>query len=371
VAVTIPLAPGLPQTLRPRYAHFTAFADRQGRIPDQGLFLYFRAPHSYTGEDVVELHTHGSRQLLQLLQSELFRDGRVRIAEPGEFTRRAFLNGRIDLARAEAVADLVAADSEAAVRAAAHQLQGGLSKRVQEVRQPLVALRADLEGLLNFPVESEEEAVEVLSPLREAHARIQALLQDAQRGTLIRRGMRVVLVGPVNAGKSTLFNRLLGEARALVDAEPGTTRDVLEGRMELCGLAVSLFDTAGLRPSPGRVESLGIDRALTAVRASDLVILLIPPEAAPGDVRQWREALGDVRVLPVHGKSDFALKAEPSDGLSVSGLTGEGVEALRERMVAEIWSEGAPDAVQLTSERHAEALHRAAEAVERAQQAHA
>src|SRR5215471_5647716 len=155
VAVTIPLAPGLPQTLRPRYAHFTAIADRQGRILDQGLFLYFRAPHSYTGEDVVELHTHGSRQLLQLLQSELVRDGRVRIAEPGEFTRRAFLNGRIDLARAEAVADLVAADSEAAVRAAAHQLQGGLSKRVQEVRQPLVALRADLEGLLNFPVESE------------------------------------------------------------------------------------------------------------------------------------------------------------------------------------------------------------------------
>jgi tRNA modification GTPase len=371
LAVTMPLTPSVPSAPRPRYAHFTDLTDRDGRVLDQGLFLYFRAPHSYTGEDVVELHAHGSPRLLQLLQSELLRDERVRTAEPGEFTRRAFLNGRMDLARAEAVADMVVADSEAAVRASAHQLRGGLSMSVRELRQPLVSLRAELEGLLNFPVESEEATIEVEDRLREAMAGIHALLLEAQRGLLIRRGVRVVLAGPVNAGKSTLFNRLLGEARALVDVEPGTTRDLLEGRLELHGLAVSLFDTAGLRSSPGRVEALGIDRARAALRTADLIILLVPPEASDSEQQQWLGEVGDAPVLRVLGKSDLAPSAASRSELSVSGLTGAGVEALRERMVAEIWRDGAPQAVQLTSERHADALRRAAEALVRAQQAQA
>ncbi len=243
---------------------------------DEGLFLSFRAPHSYTGEDVVELQVHGGRRLLALLLDEVLATGQARLAEPGEFTRRAFLNGRIDLARAEAVADLVAASSEAAVRAASAQLRGALSGKVAEVRGPLLGLHADVEGVLGFPDEAEGADVGLAPRLAEAAESLAGLLASARAGGWLRRGAQVVLYGPVNAGKSTLFNRLLGAERALVDPEPGTTRDLLEGRFELEGLEVALFDTAGLREQPGRLEALGIDRARGALAAADLA-----PAAAP------------------------------------------------------------------------------------------
>jgi tRNA modification GTPase len=359
------LALDVPQSPAPRHAYLTNLSDRSGAPLDQGLFIYFQEPHSYTGEDVVELQTHGSPRLLEVLQRELLLDARVRLADPGEFTKRAFLNGRLDLTQAEAVADLVAAESEAALRAAAQQVSGEFSRRLVQIREPLIALRAEIEGLLNFPTETEDEEVDLESTLRDSLERANSLLADADRGRLVRRGSRVALVGPVNAGKSTLFNRLLGENRALVDADPGTTRDVVEGRFEFQGLGVTLLDTAGLRSQPGRLEALGIERTREAASSSDLVILVVPPEASEADVLMWSRELEVTAPLRVHSKSDL-FQDRCAKERYVSGLTGEGVDELRGTLVSTLMGSHVPGAILLTSERHVQALHRFAAHLERA-----
>ncbi len=408
------LAPGVPPSPTPRHAYLASFVDGSGSVLDEGLFLFFRAPHSFTGEDVVELQAHGSPRLLRMLLARALEHPAVRPAGPGEFTRRAFLHGRMDLTRAEAVADLVAADSEAAVRAAAAGLAGALAARVRALEEPLRSLHADLEGVLNFPEEAEgadEGAHARVSALR---ASADSLLAEVGRGRLVRRGARVALYGPVNAGKSTLFNRLLGEARALVDEEPGTTRDVLEARVEWDGLGVVLLDTAGLREAPGRVEALGIARTREVLGSVDLAVLVLPPEASEGDAQRWLRDAGSTPVLLVAGKCDVRGAPERLDPhpdplpegegidsgstqgpgtltpslsrgergvvrgfgtsgaasfLAVSGLTGEGVEGLRSAMLSRLWGGGAPSAVALVSERHADALRRTAEALSRAESA--
>lgn len=365
------LAPGIPAEPTPRHAYLAAFVDAEGRTLDEGLFLYFRAPSSFTGEDVVELQAHGGPRLLQLLLSRVLEDERVRPAQPGEFTRRAFLLGRLDLTRAEAVADLVAADSEAAVRAAAAGLSGALSARVRALEEPLRALHADLEGVLNFPDEAEGADSDAQARVAALRAQAQVFLDEAGRGRLVRRGARVVLYGPVNAGKSTLFNRLVGEARALVDDEPGTTRDVLEARVEWDGLSLTLLDTAGLRETPGRVEALGIARTREALAAADLAVLVLPPDVTASETEAWTREAGATSLLHVAGKCDVSASSnsqEPAP-LRVSGLTGEGVEALRTTVLSRLWGGGTPSAVALISERHADALRRACEALGRAEQA--
>ncbi|MCY1018269.1 tRNA uridine-5-carboxymethylaminomethyl(34) synthesis GTPase MnmE [Pyxidicoccus sp. MSG2] len=363
------LAPGVPAQPTPRHAYLATFVDGAGHALDEGLFLYFRAPASFTGEDVVELQAHGSPRLLSLLLARALEDERVRPAAPGEFTRRAFLNGRLDLTRAEAVADLVAADSEAAVRAAAAGLSGVLASRVRALEEPLRELHADLEGVLNFPDEAEGADAASGERVAALRAQAEALLAEAGRGRLVRRGARVALFGPVNAGKSTLFNRLVGEARALVDDEPGTTRDALEARVEWNGLGVTLFDTAGLREAPGRVEALGIARTRELLAGVDLAVLVLPPEATETEAEAWLRDVGATPVLAVDGKCDVAAGQEgvtPTPRPRVSGLTGEGVESLRAAMLGQLWGGGTPSAVALVSERHADALRRAAEALARA-----
>lgn len=358
------LAPGVPEAPTPRHAYLAAFVDGAGERLDEGLFLYFRAPHSFTGEDVVELQAHGGPRLLRLLLECALSHPEVRPAGPGEFTRRAFLQGRMDLTRAEAVAELVAADSEAAVRAAAAGLAGALAARVRALEEPLRALHADLEGVLDFPEEAhgaDEGALERVEGLRGV---AEALVAEAGRGRLVRRGARVALYGPVNAGKSTLFNRLVGEERALVDEEPGTTRDVLEARVEWEGLGVTLLDTAGLRAAPGRVEALGIARTREVLSGVELALLVLPPGAGVEEARGWRAEAGGTPVLEVAGKCDVG-RAE-AGVLAVSGLTGEGVERLRSEVLKRLWGGGAPGAVALVSERHADALRRCAEALGRA-----
>lgn len=357
VVASLPLSPA------PRHAYFLGFTDGAGEIIDEGVALYFQSPASFTGEDVVELHAHGAPRLLQLLLEVVAAYPGVRIAEPGEFTRRAFLNGRIDLARAEAVADLVAADSEAAVRAAAAQLAGALSEQLGAVRTPLLELHADLEAALDFPDES--EGVE-----RDAKPRLRASLLDARRlrdtgrrGALIRRGAQVVLYGPVNAGKSTLFNRLIGAERALVDESPGTTRDALEARLEWDGLQVTLVDTAGLRPSPERLEARGIERTRSALKGADLAVLLMPPEARGEQLAEWRAEASDSVRLEVSSKSD--LRPAPPGAFGVSGQSGAGVDELRARILEALGYRRA-EAIALSSARHLEALDRAVEALERA-----
>lgn len=352
------VAPGVPAAPVARQAYLAKFLDAGGQLLDEGLFLYFRGPRSFTGEDVVELQGHGSPRILQLLLRRLLLDPRVRLAEPGEFSRRAFLHGRIDLTRAEAVADLVAAGSEAAARVAAAGLAGGLARRIESLESPLRRLHADLEGALNFPEEAEGAEDGALERIQAVRAQAEALLGEAGRGRLLRQGARVALFGPVNAGKSTLFNRLVAEARALVDDEPGTTRDVLEARVEWEGLGVSLLDTAGLRAGPGRVEALGIARTKEALAAADLALLVVPPGASPPEIEAWRAEAGVAPLLVVEGKADLRGSPPLADTLRASGLTGEGVESLRARILSHLWGSGAPAAVALVSERHAQALRR-------------
>ncbi|NOK34262.1 tRNA modification GTPase [Corallococcus exercitus] len=363
------LAPGVPASPTPRHAYLASFVDAAGAVLDEGLFLYFQAPRSFTGEDVVELHAHGSPRLLRLLLARTLEDERVRPALPGEFTRRAFLHGRIDLTRAEAVADLVAADSEAAVRAAAAGLSGALAERIHALETPLRELHADLEGVLNFPDEAEGADAEAGSRVASLRSVAEALRAEVGRGRLVRQGARVALYGPVNAGKSTLFNRLVGEARALVDDEPGTTRDALETRVEWDGLGVTLYDTAGLREAPGRVEALGIARTKELLAAVDLAVLVLPPGTSRDEAASWTREAGATPVLAVTGKCDVMTGVEAPAPPRVSGLTGEGVDALRTSVLARLWGGGTPSAVALVSERHADALRRTAEALSRAQEA--
>ncbi|NPC47366.1 tRNA uridine-5-carboxymethylaminomethyl(34) synthesis GTPase MnmE [Corallococcus sp. AB032C] len=372
------LAPGVPASPTPRHAYLASFVDAAGAVLDEGLFLYFQAPRSFTGEDVVELQAHGSPRLLRLLLARALEDERVRPALPGEFTRRAFLNGRIDLTRAEAVADLVAADSEAAVRAAAAGLSGALAERIRALETPLRELHADLEGVLNFPDEAEGADAESGPRVTALRSAAEALRAEVGRGRLVRQGARVALYGPVNAGKSTLFNRLVGEARALVDDEPGTTRDALEARVEWDGLGVTLYDTAGLREAPGRVEALGIARTRELLAAVDLAVLVLPPGTSVDEASSWTREAGATPVLSVTGKCDVMPGAREEHGAAalpspapprVSGLTGEGVEALRTSVLTRLWGGGTPSAVALVSERHADALRRTAEALGRAEAA--
>lgn len=360
------LCPAAPEVLPPREAVFTRFVDADHSLLDEGLVLFFAGPHSYTGENVVELQVHGAPRVLQrLLASALTVEG-VRLAEPGEFTRRAFMSGRIDLARAEAVADLIAATSNSAAQAAALQLVGGLSQRIEELRAPLVGLHADLEAALDFPEEAEDVEVDVALRLEAAALAIDQLLRSGQAGTLIRRGARVVLYGPVNAGKSTLFNRLVGDAKAIVDSEPGTTRDALEARLELEGLGITLVDTAGLRDAPGRIEAIGIERTRQALASADLAVLVMPPNASAVQSAQWRSEVTDTRRLDVSGKADLGPGA--ADQLAVSGETGAGVPELR-AAIFETLAPGDASGVLISSERHLFCLTTAAGALERARSA--
>jgi tRNA modification GTPase len=355
------VARGLPKAPAPRHAYWARFVDGRGQVLDEGLFIYFRAPRSFTGEDVVELQVHGSPALLSMLQAELLGDGRCRLAEPGEFTRRAFLSGRIDLARAEAVADLVGAANESQVRAAAAQAAGQLSEQVRALREPLLALRAEVEGELDFPDEAEPTRG-IPERLAESLAQARELARTAAGVSLVRRGARVALFGPVNAGKSTLFNALLGREQALVDAEPGTTRDVLEAPWELDGLTVTLLDTAGLSERAGRLEARGIARAREEVRRADLALLLEPPGTGEEEARRWVEDAAPAKVLRVPCKADLLAGGA---SLGVSGMTGRGLDSLRRRVAEALWA-GAAQGTRAALDRHAELLRRVCDALERA-----
>jgi len=379
------VVPGLPAQPTPRVATFARFTDGRGAVLDEGLVLYFAGPKSFTGEDVVELHAHGSPRLLSLLLGEVVAVEGVRLATPGEFTRRAFLSGRLQLSQAEAVADLIAAESEAQVRAAAAQLAGGLEARLEALHAPLLALQADLEGVLDFPEEAEGAEADAAQRLVELEANARSLVNDVRRGVLLRRGAKVVLFGPVNAGKSTLFNALIGTSRALVDDEPGTTRDTLEARLEVGGLAVTLVDTAGLREGAGRIEAMGIERTREAVRSADVAVLVLPPGASDAERASWNDEAKGVPLLVLEGQADqlrnqlppqpAAKRVEPVErrspqsptlspaaagegDLKVSGLTGLGVEQLRAELVSRL---GGSASVLGSSERHHRALERVLE----------
>ncbi len=350
----------LPDPMPVRQALLTKLAHARTKQPlDEALVLYFQAPASFTGEDVVELQCHGGiRHVEQVLAA--VRDAGARAAEPGEFSRRAVALGRLSLERAEALLDLVNAETDAALSAARSQLMGSVGKAVEEIAAAALELRAEVEASLDFP----DDAGEVPEGLAERTKKLvegcDELLATHRVGRALREGVRVVLAGAPNAGKSSLFNALLGEARAIVDEDPGTTRDSLEARLDLDGIPCTLVDTAGLRgEGAGRVEQRGMERTRSEVERAAVGVWVIDataPVAAPEG--EW---------LVVANKCDLKPGARE---LEVSAMTGAGLSALREAVLGRIRGEGQGGAgsgeVVITHRRHAELLSNARDAFAKA-----
>ncbi|MFQ5882476.1 MAG: tRNA uridine-5-carboxymethylaminomethyl(34) synthesis GTPase MnmE [Candidatus Methylomirabilales bacterium] len=340
-----------------------------GAAVDEVLLLLMRAPTSYTGEDVVELHGHGGRICLQAILHLVLRHG-TRPALPGEFTRRAFLNGRLDLAQAEAVLGVVRAKTEAGLKAALRQLQGGLSERVRALRAELISLLATLEASVDFPEEGLDlpEVGELEKRIYRIEDGLRALIRKAREGRLLQEGAAVIIAGRPNVGKSSLLNALLGRGRAIVSTLPGTTRDTVEEEIQIGGIPVRLIDTAGLRQEEGDpVGAEGLRRTRTAMQRADLIIVVFDGSEGitPLDLQVWSETRGP-RVLVVN-KSDLpsALSRVAYQGrfgvepLFTSALTGQGVEAVRLQLQQLLRGEAEGEVLVMVGPRHREALERA------------
>jgi tRNA modification GTPase len=360
---------------RPRQATRAAFRDAHGAAIDDGLALYFPAPRSYTGEDVLELQVHGGPVVLQMLLRRCFELG-ARLAEPGEFTRRAFLNDKLDLAQAEAVADVIEAATETAARCAVRSLQGEFSAAIGDLRNQLIELRMLIEATLDFP----EEEIDPLdrADARGRLARLRAALADtlarAKQGSLLRAGLHVVLAGQPNVGKSSLLNRLAGEELAIVTPIPGTTRDSVRQAVQVEGVPLNVVDTAGLRDSTDEVERLGIERTWSEIERADLLLLVV--DARLG-VTATDEAIAarlpqQLRRVVVYNKIDLAGEppqvGEQRDGTAVhlSAKTGAGIDLLRKTLLQYAGWQSAEESVFIARERHLVALRRAAERLETA-----
>jgi len=353
----------------PRRATRAAFLDALGAAMDDGLALYFPAPHSYTGEDVLELHGHGGPVVMQMLLKRCLELG-ARLAEPGEFTRRAFLNDKLDLAQAESVADLIEAATDSAARCALRSLRGEFSAAIEALLRQLIELRMLVEATLDFP---EDE----LDPLDRADVKgrhaslLQALetaLAKSRQGSLLRAGLQVVLAGEPNVGKSSLLNCLAGEDLAIVAPTPGTTRDSVRQAIHINGVPLNIVDTAGLRDTEDEVERLGIARSWSEIRGADVVLLLV--DARSGASGQDQESVARIppaaKRIFVHNKIDLAglgPRVQFREGVTevyLSAKTGAGIDLLRAELLAVAgWQQGTED-LFMARERHLVALRQAA-----------
>ena len=369
--------------LKPREASYGAFRDADGSPIDQGLALFFPAPYSFTGEDVLELQAHGGPVVLQLLLARCLAAGSeadpgtgqprlpgLRVARPGEFTERAFHNDKIDLAQAEAIADLIDASTEAAARSASRSLSGEFSREIHALRDALVHLRMLVEATLDFPEEEidflqKADAKGQLDRLQQALARV---MQRARQGALLREGIKVVIAGQPNAGKSSLLNALAGAELAIVTPVAGTTRDVVAQTIQIEGVPLHVMDTAGLRHSEDEVEKIGIERAWGHIETADAVLFLhdltrldTPEYIAEED----RITLGlgkklpkNIPVIDVWNKLDAAGPSTPRAGVMLSAKSGQGLDALRQKLLEAVGWQAASEGVFIARERHVQALRR-------------
>ncbi len=348
-----------------RRASYSNFLDKNGDILDHGIALYFPAPHSYTGEHVLELQGHGGPAVLQMLLQRCLDLG-ARLAQPGEFTRRAFLNGKLDLAQAESVADLIEANSAEAARSALRSLRGEFSTAVHGLVDELIYLRMLVEAMLDFP--EEEVAADDIEQrdtlLNKLQSSLQRTLDTAKQGSLLREGAHVVIAGQPNVGKSSLLNRLAGEELALVSHIPGTTRDVIRQAIQIRGVPLHIMDTAGLRASRDEVESMGIALTHQTLRRADLILLLL--DASRGMTAQDEAIVeglpADIPRLLVLNKTDllqeknFILRGV-DEFVGVSAKTGEGIEALRDRLLEAVGWRAQESGTFMARERHLRSLN--------------
>ncbi len=353
---------------RARLAHLCRFRDEADRIIDEGLVLFFPAPASFTGEDVVELQGHGGPVVLQLLLERCLALG-ARLAAPGEFTRRAFLNGKLDLAQAESVADLIEASTAAAARSAARSLSGRFSEEINLVRDRLIDLRMLVEATLDFPEEEIEflERSRALPRLHAVRTQLDSLLDRARQGALLRSGLNVVLVGAPNVGKSSLLNRLTGEERAIVTEIAGTTRDALRETIQLEGIPLHIIDTAGLRETADTVERIGIERTWREIERADVILRLVeagPPQPGAADDIDARLPAGIERIVIANkidlcGREPGRVEEEGGVTLYVSARSGEGLDLVRAELLRVAgWHSHGEDVI-LARERHLQALRAA------------
>ncbi len=366
------------KSLQPRYAHYGNFYEQttaEAQVLDQGITLYFAAPHSFTGEDVVELQGHGGPVVMDLLLRETIKLG-ARMARPGEFSERAFLNDKIDLAQAEAIADLIESSSEEAARSALHSLQGEFSRRITMLVDTLIALRVFIEAAIDFP----EEEIDFIADSqvgadldRTIHA-LDQVLQEARQGSLLREGMSVVIAGKPNAGKSSLLNALSSRDSAIVSDIAGTTRDVLKETIHIDGMPLHIIDTAGLRNNPDRVEQLGIDKAWREIRNADRILLVSDSNATSetSPEKLWPDfihKLGDAeQITLIRNKCDRSgLKPglshieKNTDGnacITLSAKNGEGLDALKQHLKSLMGYTGG-EGHFTARRRHLDALQRA------------
>ena len=353
-AVSAVIAGIVQRQLAARRATLTTFKGVQGETLDQGIALHFPGPHSYTGEDVLELHGHGGPVVLALLLERCIELG-ARLAQPGEFTQRAFLNGKLDLAQAEGVADLIAAATATAARAAARSLAGVFSREIRTLVDALIELRMYTEAALDFPDEDVEflRAADVRGRVAAILAQVTGVLVRARQGALLREGLAVVLVGRPNVGKSSLLNQLAGDAVAIVTPFAGTTRDAVQSQIEILGIPLTIVDTAGLRPTDDPIETLGIERTWAAVARADLALVLVDANVG-GSIGEEDAAIlaqlpGALPRLVIHNKIDLAglvprveAGGAPQRGVEsapverhvfLSAKTGAGVDLLRQEFL--------------------------------------